>query len=200
MKRYFVLSMVAAALLLSGCSDKTKEKAQETANSSAQDASKATQEAKAKAAATMEEAKRQAGEALEDLKKSAQKASESMQKQTDEAVESAKKMGAEAAEAVEKKAGELKKSLAAQTVAPTKNGAALFAKCAGCHGADGKTKALGKSPAIAGLEASKVAEMLKEYKEGKRNAYGMGNLMKGQVASLSDSDIDLLAAYIAGLK
>ena len=50
------------------------------------------------------------------------------------------------------------------------------------------------------MEASKVAQILQEYKEGKRDAYGMGTLMKGQVASLSDSDIRILADYIASLK
>jgi len=200
MKKYLILSAIAAALLFSGCSDETKQKTQEAAASAAKDASKAADEAKVKAASAMEEAKRQASEAIEHLKESGKKASETVKQKTEEAVESAKKMGVEAAESVEKKAAEVKKDLSAQTVAPTKNGAALFAKCAGCHGADGKTKALGKAPAIAGMEASKVAQILHEYKEGKRDVNGMGSLMKGQVASLSDSDIKILADYIASLK
>jgi len=47
------------------------------------------------------------------------------------------------------------------------DGAALFAKCAGCHG---------------------------------QNQHGMGALMKGQVASMSDADIQAVADHIAAMK
>lgn len=80
------------------------------------------------------------------------------------------------------------------------DGAALFKKCAGCHGAKGEKKALGKSAVIAGLDAAKVEEDLKGYKAGTLNQHGMGGLMKGQVASYSDADIKAVAEYIHGLK
>ncbi len=80
------------------------------------------------------------------------------------------------------------------------DGAALFKKCAGCHGAKGEKKALGKSAVIAGLDAAKVEENLKGYKAGTLNQHGMGGLMKGQVASYSDADIKAVAEYIHGLK
>ncbi len=80
------------------------------------------------------------------------------------------------------------------------DGAALYKKCAGCHGAKGEKKALGKSAVIAGLDAAKVEEMLKGYKAGTLNQHGMGGLMKGQVASYSDADIKAVAEYIHGLK
>ncbi len=79
-------------------------------------------------------------------------------------------------------------------------GKALYAKCAGCHGADGGQKALGKSEVIKGWDAAKVEEALKGYKAGTRNVHGMGGVMKGQVAAMSDEDIKALAAYIATLK
>jgi len=80
------------------------------------------------------------------------------------------------------------------------DGAALYKKCAGCHGAKGEKKALGKSAVIAGMDAAKVEELLKGYKAGTLNQHGMGGLMKGQVASYSDADIKAVAEYIHGLK
>ncbi len=78
------------------------------------------------------------------------------------------------------------------------DGAALYAKCAGCHGADGKTKALGKSDPIAGLAADKVVEDLKGYKAGTLNRHGMGGVMKGQ-ANMSEEDMKAVAEYISKL-
>ncbi len=80
------------------------------------------------------------------------------------------------------------------------DGAALYKKCAGCHGVKGEKKALGKSKVIAGWDVAKVEEALKGYKAGTRNVHGMGGLMKGQVASYSDADIKAVAEYIHGLK
>jgi len=78
------------------------------------------------------------------------------------------------------------------------DGAALYAKCAGCHGADGKTKALGKSDPIAGLAADVVVKDLQGYKAGTLNKHGMGGVMKGQ-ANMSDDDMKAVAEYISKL-
>ncbi len=80
------------------------------------------------------------------------------------------------------------------------DGAALYKKCAGCHGAKGEKKALGKSAVIGGMDVATLVNDLKEYKAGKRNVHGMGMMMKTQVQSLSDADIQTLAEYIHGLK
>ena len=80
------------------------------------------------------------------------------------------------------------------------DGAALFAKCAGCHGQNGEKAALGKSAVIQGQDAAKTVEQLNGYKAGTLNQHGMGALMKGQVASMSEDDIKAVADYIAGLK
>jgi len=80
------------------------------------------------------------------------------------------------------------------------DGAALFKKCAGCHGAKAEKHALGKSAVIAGRDVAAIEKDLKGYKAGTLNKHGMGMLMKGQVASLSDADIKALAEYIHGLK
>lgn len=79
-------------------------------------------------------------------------------------------------------------------------GGALYQKCAACHGAKGEKAALGKSEVIAGWSSAKTLDALKGYKAGTRNTKGMGAIMKGQMASLSESDMKVLGDYIAGLK
>jgi len=80
------------------------------------------------------------------------------------------------------------------------DGAATYAKCAGCHGQNGEKAALGKSAIIAGQDAAKTVEQLKGYKAGTLNQHGMGGVMKGQVASLDDAAMKEVADYIATLK
>ncbi len=80
------------------------------------------------------------------------------------------------------------------------DGASLYKKCAGCHGMNGEKKALGKSAPIKGWSKEEIVKALKGYKAGTRNVYGMGMLMKGQVAGLSDAEIEALAEYISNLK
>jgi cytochrome c553 len=91
----------------------------------------------------------------------------------------------------------------AETPAPTtasapSDPAKLFAKCAGCHGQKAEKAALGKSQIIAGWDVNKIKDALHGYKNG---TYGgpMKGLMKGQVAPLTDADIDALANYISKL-
>lgn len=80
------------------------------------------------------------------------------------------------------------------------DGSALYNKCASCHGKSGEKPALGKSEMISGWKSDKTLDALKGYKAGTRNTKGMGALMKGQVATLSDADMKALAEYIATLK
>jgi len=80
------------------------------------------------------------------------------------------------------------------------DGSALFQKCAACHGLKAEKPALGKSEVIAGWKADKTIEALKGYKAGTRNTKGMGAIMKGQTAALSDADMKTIADYVAGLK
>ncbi|MEA2098538.1 MAG: c-type cytochrome [Campylobacterota bacterium] len=75
------------------------------------------------------------------------------------------------------------------------DGASLYQKCAGCHGVNGEKKALGKSAVIQAWESKKIVDALNGYKAG---TYGgaMKGLMKGQVASLDDAEIEAIAKYI----
>ncbi len=74
--------------------------------------------------------------------------------------------------------------------------AANWAPCAGCHGASAEKAALGKSQIIKGWPVEKTVTALKGYKDG---SYGgaMKGVMKGQVARLSDTDIQDLAVKIS---
>jgi len=75
------------------------------------------------------------------------------------------------------------------------DGAALFKKCAACHGAAGEKAALGKSRIINTLPSDEIATALKGYQDG---SYGgaMKALMKGQVATLQADDIEAIATFI----
>ena len=79
------------------------------------------------------------------------------------------------------------------------DGAALFKKCASCHGASGEKHALNKSRIINEMSKEEIAAALKGYKAG---TYGgaMKALMKGQIAAYSDEDIETVAAFIASKK
>jgi cytochrome c-type protein NapB len=66
------------------------------------------------------------------------------------------------------------------------------AACAGCHGANFEKSALGKSKIVKDMTKDEIVKALKGYKDG---SYGgaMKGLMKGQVAKLSDDDINAIA-------
>ena len=62
----------------------------------------------------------------------------------------------------------------------------------------GEKEALGKSQVIAGWNKEKTIQALNGYKDG---TYGgvMKNIMKGQVATKTDLEIDALASFISNL-
>ena len=71
-----------------------------------------------------------------------------------------------------------------------------YAKCAGCHGANGEKAALGKSKIIKDMPKAEFVAALKGYQDG---TYGgaMKNLMVGQVKGLDEATIQALADQIA---
>jgi cytochrome c553 len=199
MKKTVLFSMIAATVLFTGCSEETKKAASETATaakettqSAVKDAKEAVKETAEKAVETSKEvaqkAKEKATEAVEATKEAVAPAAEAVTESTEEAA-SPKEETAPAAESSEQ--------AAASATADGEAGKALYAKCAACHGADGKTKALGKSEIIAGQNAVDLETKIAEYKAGTRNVNGMGAMMKAQVAMMSDEDIKAVAAYIA---
>ena len=180
MNKTIILSIITAGVLLVGCGEESKKAAAETTT-------KAVETTKEAANNAVQATKEAADKAVEAAKEATQKAVE----ETKEAAEATKEAASKAVDTVEKAAGD---------AVADEEGAKLYAKCAGCHGADGKTKALGKSPVIAGQSKEDLMTKLNAYKAGTRNEAGMGTLMKGQVASMDDKSIAALAAYISTLK
>jgi len=217
MKKITFASALVAVMLLGGCSGNSTTKeatakanavsnsAVETAKAKATQAVEATKEAakaavdaaKEKVAEATEAAKAKATEALETTKAKAAEVAQVAKDKAAEALEEAKTKTAATAEAVKEKTSEIVEKVSSSDPA---KGKALFAKCAGCHGADGRTKALGKSDPIAGISSEAIAADLTGYRAGTLNKHGMGSLMKGQAASLSDEDIQALSDYISALK
>jgi len=224
MKKLTVLSMITAALLLTACGDSAtgaeakashetktamkcgegkcgaamkKDAASEAKEAVSNAAEKVKAAAAEKATAAVESAKEAAEKAKEAVAEKATEAVDSAKEAATSAVDSAKEKASAAVDAV--KAAATSATAAVASAADAGAGKALFAKCAGCHGADGKTKAMGKSAVIAGQAASDLDTKIHAYKAGTRNETGMGMIMKGQVASLSDDDIKTIAAYISGL-
>ncbi|QKF66341.1 periplasmic monoheme cytochrome c553 [Arcobacter venerupis] len=78
--------------------------------------------------------------------------------------------------------------------------AASIAACATCHGASFEKAALGKSEIVKGWDEAKTVASLNGYKAGTLNVHGMGAVMKGQVAKLTDADIADIAKQIAAMK
>jgi len=74
----------------------------------------------------------------------------------------------------------------------------LYAKCAGCHGLDGKKRVFGKSGRISGQSKSELVRKIKGYQKG---SYGgsLKGLMAKQVASLTPEQVDALAEFISKL-
>jgi cytochrome c553 len=68
--------------------------------------------------------------------------------------------------------------------------------CAACHGPEGNKPAAPENPVLAGQHADYLVKALKDYKTGKRN----NAIMKGFAATLSNQDIEDLAAWFAGQK
>ena len=226
MKKITVLSIVAASLLLAGCNESsTGAEAKAAATPVAEKAADATA---AHAEKATEAAAGHAEKATEAVADHADKATEAAASHTEKAVEATKDAAHEVKEAVVEKATAATAAVAATATAAVEKtkeaasavaekatdavegakeavsggddaGKALFAKCAGCHGADGKTAALGKSAVIAGQAAADLETKIAGYKAGTLDTAGMGALMKGQVAAMSEDDIKAVAAYISGL-
>ncbi|MDD2383841.1 MAG: c-type cytochrome [Sulfurospirillaceae bacterium] len=72
----------------------------------------------------------------------------------------------------------------------------LYTKCIACHGAAGEKSALNKSMIIKDLSKDAFIASMKGYKAG---TYGkeMKAMMKAQVATLTDAQIEEIANFIA---
>jgi cytochrome subunit of sulfide dehydrogenase len=84
----------------------------------------------------------------------------------------------------------------AQPTAATLNTRALAATCANCHGTDGRAVAGDAMVALAGLPQATIVEQMQAFRDGKRPATVMHQIVKGY----SDEQIQALAAYFAAQK
>ena len=81
----------------------------------------------------------------------------------------------------------------------TPDGETLYKVCASCHGQKAEKEALGKSQVIAGWDKERIITAMNGYKDG---TYGgiMKNIMKPQVETKTDEEIEILATYISNIK
>lgn len=176
MKNCTLLSLVAATVLFTACGEETQKAAAEVNTTKIAEAVK------------------------KDTINAAEAVKASITETADAAKVAVETKTAEAAEAMKEKAAELTESATTAMASSTPEAPAAYTKCKGCHGAEGKTKALGKSAVIAGQNKEALIESLKAYQAGTKNVAGMGSLMKGQVATMSDEDIEAVAEYLSQIK
>ncbi|WP_373028577.1 cytochrome c [Sulfurovum sp.] len=200
MKKITLFSLVAATVLFTACGEETKKVAAEVNKTAVVEAIKKD------TVSAVEAAKIKAAEIAEAAKIEAEKIAATAAEKTKAAKVAAEVKAVDAAAAVKEKTVELTEAAtnAVASVMPASSTAApvapeAYAKCVGCHGADGKTKALGKSSVIAGQDKAAIIDSMNAYKAGTKNVVGMGMLMKGQAASMSDAEIEAVAEYLSQL-
>jgi cytochrome c553 len=73
------------------------------------------------------------------------------------------------------------------------------AACAACHGPRGLGNPTAAYPAIGGQHAAYVAKQLRAYREGTRQT-DSNQMMRNVTHTMSDAQIDAVAAYVQGLR
>lgn len=195
MKNITLFSLVAASLLFTACGEKTDKAVEETPTT----AVVIEETVKEDSVGALDAAKKSIAEAAEAAKTKAAEMAETAKAEASKMADAAAEKATEATEAIKEKATEATEAVTAAVTPGNAAGKEAYAKCAGCHGADGQTKALGKANVVAGQTAAALAEALQGYKAGTRNVSGMGMLMKGQVASMDDETITAVSEYMSGL-
>ncbi|MGB3750427.1 MAG: c-type cytochrome [Arcobacteraceae bacterium] len=178
-----LLSVAVLSLLYSGCTEEEPKEVVESAKKV---------EVKDKSAVT---------KVTNDVMKKVESTVEKTEELAKDIKTSAEPVVKEVVETVEKVQTKVTKAAApviesVKAVVATPDATKLYNKCAACHGLNAEKKALNNSQIIKDWEAAKIAEALKGYKNG---TYGgaMKGLMVGQVANLSDAEIDALSEHIS---
>lgn len=206
MKNILISSFVAI-LLLTGCSEeKTKENTTNTAtsqttneqtNNTKEQLLNKIKESSSTITTKVTEASKEIGKIVADTSKEiGVEASTVASEIVDKSDEIKKQMTTE----VQKSADKIEETIdnIMKSSDSSSEGKQLFLKCAGCHGINGEKPALGKSLVIQGWDKQKTIDALNGYKN---DTYGsvMKGVMKSQVLSLSDMEIEALAKYISTL-
>jgi len=76
----------------------------------------------------------------------------------------------------------------------------IASSCYACHGDNMGKSCYGVSKIPNVLNQDTILKTLKAYKKGTLNTYGMGEVMKSQLMSLSDNELKSLSAYIPTLR
>ncbi|MCD6653715.1 MAG: c-type cytochrome [Sulfurovum sp.] len=196
MKKITLFLLIAATVLFTACGEETKKEAAEATAAVQETVSKAAEETKLAAQEAASKTVEATKEAVDAVKTEAAEAAEKTKEATAKIVQAATPEVAMTEENMTTSETIQEVSEANKTIeAP-----AAYAKCTGCHGQDGKTKALGKSEIIAGQSEANLIAAMNEYKAGTRNISGMGALMKSQMDAVSDEDIKAIAVYISNIK
>ena len=206
-----LLGSAVTVLLLTGCGDEKKATSESTTKVVAEQttAKEVVAEATKEVSTTVSKASTEVANTVsEATSKVVEKSTEMVKETTANAIETAKESVSTVAEKTVEKVEEIKVvaqeaiTNAEQTVSAIVNdgldGEVLYKSCASCHGQKAEKEALGKSQIIAGWEKEKIIQALNGYKDG---SYGgvMKNIMKGQIASKTDAEIDALATFISNL-
>ena len=80
------------------------------------------------------------------------------------------------------------------------DGAAIYKKCAACHGEKADVKYANKVPALTSISKEDRIKALQGYKDGSNNNFGMGKVMQLHAKNLSDEDMATVSEYIDSLK
>ena len=201
MKKISLIAMIASSMLFVACGEQTKETTPP----------KETTQPKEATPPVAEDASKMATDAISAAKQIAKDATKTAKIKADEIAKITKSKAEDVKAKTKKLADQTEAKLAEQadttkskkTTKPAGDSSAamhLYARCAGCHGKDGQTAALGKSEKIAGQATATLVTNIKAYKAGTRNVANMGKLMQGQVKDMTDADIEAVSAYISALK
>jgi len=202
MKKITTIVLVVASIFFTACEEKSDKAVEETPVSVPEVVQEEKVSTLESAKKTLQEAaeatKVKAAQLAEDAKAQAEKLATAAAEKTAALKVSAENSLAEASSELQEQAEKV--SVAASDAIATISAPSAYAKCKGCHGAEGKTVALGKSAVIAGQEKATLIASMHAYKAGTRNVSGMGSIMKGQMASVSDEDIEAIATYLSSVK
>ena len=202
-----LLGSAVTVLLLAGCGDEKKTTAESTVNAATQEAT-TTKEVVAEATKNVDSTvSKAATEVTNTVSEATNKVVEETVTKLEEVKETTKDVVVNVVEEtkiaitpVTEKTQEVVSNAEAATpiVNDGLDGELLFKSCASCHGLKAEKEALGKSQVIAGWNKEKIIQTLNGYKDG---SYGgvMKNIMKGQVATKTDAEIDALSTFISNL-
>ncbi|MDD3008782.1 MAG: hypothetical protein PHQ70_07950 [Arcobacter sp.] len=212
MNKILLSSAAIAVLLLSGCGDDKKtqqataevtikqETTKEVVSEAAKEVSNTVTTAATEVSKTVVDTTTKVTEnAVKDVKETvapvAQEVKETITTQVSNVAEKVNETQNDVKEAISTATNEVQEVV---KVEEGPNGELLFKACASCHGQKGEKEALGKSQIIAGWDKEKTINALNGYKAG---TYGgvMKNIMKTQIDSKTDAEIDALATFISNL-